>query len=143
MSFERLLKCADQIVAGLELNRVLFETREEMAVPTVGYEVVLDGMEFEDFFHVVLPKMTEHYLAKRLPMLGAPNVVLTLWRDDKAHLFSSESLVRVVCAELEIDETELKRRIVAWRTDAGFEPDPWAQPNRNALSEALLPAPKK
>jgi hypothetical protein len=82
--------------------------------------MVLDQRTFDDLLHVELPKLTEHLVAKRVSMLGAPWVLITCWKNDHAHIFSCDAFFDAIAAELEISTDELRARIVEWRREAGL-----------------------
>jgi hypothetical protein len=139
-----LLGHAGKIVAGIELNSTLDEVRNAFQGSAICYEMVLDKRTFDDLLHVELPKLTEHLFAKRVPMLGAPHVVLTLWHHDKAHIFAADAFFDQLALGLAISQQELRARISRWRGEAGLPPDPWMRPHEPAPMRALLaPPPEK
>jgi hypothetical protein len=142
VKLEELLARAGRIVPGHEINAVLYDMREHFGGHAFGYEMVLDGRTFDDLLHVELPKLTEHLFAKRVPMLGAPNVILTLWHGAQAHLFAADAFFDELAKGLSVDAGELRGRISRWRSDAGFSPDPWLRPHEPAPPRALLGPPK-
>jgi hypothetical protein len=141
VTLEELLVQAGLIVPGAEINATLHGIREQM-VGCVGYEMVLDDRTLEDLLHVELPKLTEHLFAKRVPMLGAPFVILTCWRGEQAHIFSGDAFFDALASGLAISHDELRSRISAWRGEAGLPPDPWMRPNERAPVKGLLAPPK-
>ena len=141
MTLEELLGQAGIIVPGVEINATLHGIREQI-VGSVGYEMVLDDRTFDDLLHVELPKLTEHLFAKRVPMLGAPFVILTCWRDARAHIFSGDAFFDALASGLAISHDELRTRISEWRGEAGLPPDPWLRPNELAPIKGLLEPPK-
>ena len=143
MTLEELLGQAGKIVPGVEINAVLYEMREQFSGHAFGYEMILDGRTIDDLLHVELPKLTEHLFAKRAPMLGAPNVIITCWRGDKAHLFAGDAFFDAVAISLSITHEELRARISKWRSEAGFLPDPWMRPNERPPVRGLLAPPEE
>lgn len=139
MGFDELLARADQTVEGPELNRALFEAKQEIGAGAAGYEIVVDDRSFEDFLRVDLPRLTEHLLAKRLPMLGAPTLLVTIWRNGLAHIIRSDRLFEVLRNVLDLSKEHLRSRIRAARVEIGLEADPWGQAPEERL---LLPGPE-
>lgn len=138
MSFDRLLARADQTVEGPDLNRVLYETKQEVGPAATGYEVVVDDRSFEEFLRVNLPLLTEHLLAKRMPMLGGPTLLVTIWRNDRAHIFGGDHFFEALLEVLDLTEEALRAKIRQARAALGLEPDPWGGTSPPQL---LLPGP--
>jgi hypothetical protein len=143
VTLEELLGQAGRIVPGAEINAVLYEIRESFSGDAFGYEMVLDGRTIDDLLQVELPKLTEHLFAKRVPMLGAPNVIVTCWRDQKAHVFAGDTFFDAIAIALGLTHEELRSRLSEWRGAAGFPPDPWRRPNERAPVRGLLAPPEK
>ena len=143
MNLEELLAQAGKTVPGVEINAVLFAMREQFSGQAFSYEMVLDGRTLDDLLHKELPKLTEHLFAKRVPMLGAPNVIITCWRDERAHLFAADAFFDAIALGLGVTHQELRTRISEWRGEAGLPPDPWMRPNERAPVRGLLAAPEK
>lgn len=120
MNLDELLAKAGAIVAGPELNARLSEIRDGID-GAIGYEMVLDDRTFEQLLHVELPKLTEHLVAKRVSMLGAPWVIITCWKNGNAHIFAGDVFFDAIAAGLEISTEELRARIVQWRREAGLD----------------------
>jgi hypothetical protein len=123
-TIDDLLARADQTIPGLDFNRAMYETRAAMD-RAVGYEVVVGERGLDELLAKELPKMTEHFSAKRLPMLGGPTAILTFWRSDIAYVFTADHFFAALMALLGIDAGALRARIVEGRAQAGFERDPW------------------
>ncbi len=148
MTLDDLLGGAGKIVPGIEINAVLYGIREQLD-SSIGYEMVLDGRTLEDLLYLELPKLTEHLFAKRLPMLGAPQLILTLWRDGRAHIFAGDAFFDALARGLALTHDALRDAIAGWRSDAGFLPDPWmgvagrTSEDRGSAPIGLLPPPKR
>jgi hypothetical protein len=142
VTLDELLERAGKTVAGRDINETLHEIWEALDGAAVGYEMILDGRTFDDLLQRELPKLTEHFLAKRVPMLGAPFVILTLWHRDRAPIFSGDAFFDALALGLGITHDELRSRISRWRGDAGLPPDPWARPNEPAPIKGLLGPPE-
>jgi hypothetical protein len=129
-SFDKLLARASSEIPGLEANRALWEAREELEAQytnVVCYEMVIgENDAWSEFLARTIPRVTEHFSAKGLPMLGAPSALLSVWRGDKLYLFRSKDFFDVIRELEELDERSLWKQISEWREAIGLSA---ARPN--------------
>jgi len=94
---QALLAAAERRVPGLELNAVnhaVREAAEDRYGQAVVYEVVLDGdAEAPQFAADTLAKLQEHLQAKRMNPEGQDGLLVWVWADDAAHLYSGPTFV--------------------------------------------------
>jgi hypothetical protein len=123
--FDRLLGRAQSKVPGLEANATLWNVRREIEAEhsaAILYEMVLSSEStWESFLRIQLARLTEHFSAKGLPMLGGPNVRLSVWRGPEMFLFSCEEFFGAICEIESLDSRQLKERIGDWRVSIGLE----------------------
>jgi hypothetical protein len=136
--FDRLTALAESTVEGVDANRALWDARTELEkkyTNVVMYEMVPEeGIAWGAFLRAQLPKLTEHLFAKGIPMLGGPNVVLSVWRGSKLFIFGAGAFFDAICTVEGISHDELWIRISRWRIEAGLSAGPLAlsPPVRNS-----------
>jgi hypothetical protein len=148
--FEELLAKAQAQIPGNDANRALWEVREAIEAEfasAVCYEMVLGPSSvWQEFLDVQLPRLTEHLLAKGLPLLGGPNVVLSVWRGSTMFMFGCSEFFDAI-AELEhISRDELRARINAAREALGLSNSTKrsaAEAANRALTDMITPAEPK
>jgi hypothetical protein len=122
--FARLLEHATSAVPGLEANRALWDARAELETRftnVVCYEMVVnENAAWSDFLATAIPRVTEHFNAKGLPMLGGPNAILAVWRDSKLFLFDSREFFDTIREIEELDENKFWLQIAEWRKALGL-----------------------
>lgn len=136
--FDELLGHAFSKVAGGDANQTLWDVRAELErehANVVCYELVL-GREarWEELLDVHLPRLTEHFLAKGLPLLGGASAIVALWRapaatadgtpsgDLELHLFRSPQLFSAIARMDGLTEVELGERLDRGRAALGLDP---------------------
>src|SRR5687767_2617465 len=122
--FEKLLEHATSAVPGLEANRALWDARAELETQytnVVCYEMVVnENAAWSDFLATAIPRVTEHFDAKGLPMLGGPNAILSVWRGAKLYLFDSRKFFDAVREIEQLDENSFWLQIAEWRKARGL-----------------------
>jgi hypothetical protein len=122
--FARLLSHAESSHDGHEANRVLWEAREALEAQNtnvVSYEMIApEQIAWSDFLKTVIPKLTEHFTAKGLPMRGGSGAVLSVWRGGRIYLFTSSQFFSAISEIEELDEKTLWQKINEWRKTAGL-----------------------
>jgi hypothetical protein len=124
-AFDRFLSHARSEVAGADANVTLWNLRKSLEAEhasAVLYEIVLtESSTWEGFLHQQVPRLTEHLTAKGLPMLGGPNVCISVWRGSSMFVFSCGSFFDAICEIEELDSTSLREHIGDWRVAIGLE----------------------
>jgi hypothetical protein len=138
-TFDRLLERARSSVHGSEANQTLWTLREELEARyrnVVLYEMVLgQDLSWDTFLKSLVPRLTEHLFAKGVPMLGGPNVIVSVWRGSTMFIFEPDAFFDAIREIEGISADELKIRISAWRLAAGF---PNGLPGVTVSPERLL-----
>lgn len=87
-----LLADAEAVVDGPDFNAEAFARREAIEAQhgyAVGYEIMLDVEGDQSVFvRETQTKLQEHLEAKRLPVRGTEGLLVWVWHDARAHLFS-------------------------------------------------------
>lgn len=146
--FERLLSRASSSFSGHDANRALWEAREALEAEhsqVVSYEMIAsEKIAWSDFLMTTIPRLTEHMVAKGLPMLGGPAALLSVWRGEEIFLFDSREFFAAVREIEELDEDQLWVRIGEWRSAAGLSVPPESERAKSRsvkASQALALAP--
>jgi hypothetical protein len=97
-----LLATAEARIDGLDFNAESFARRaaaEAAHGHAVVYEVVLEAdATLPGLAQDLLPKLQDHLRSKGLSPAGAPGLLVWLWWQDRAHLFSGPVLLERLAA---------------------------------------------
>ena len=136
---DQLLKHAANEVDGQEATRALWDTRLELEQSysnVVGYEIVLKENEsWAEFLAFTIPRVTEHFSAKGLPLRGTASAILAVWRGRKMYMFDGPHFFEAIREIEGLDDGAFWIRIGEWRQDAGLTIP------REAIQAAKQPVP--
>jgi hypothetical protein len=125
--FDALFEHASSRVEGLEANQALWDVRRELETDyanVICYEMVLGDQSWNGFLEQQIPRLTEHLISKGLPLLGGPNVVLSVWQGSHMFMFRCAEFFQAIRDIEHLSPEELRGRIGDWRVGVGLPRHP-------------------